>query len=111
MPSCPKPRRSTPRWPSSPDTSSKARPKLAEFDTHGATRSWTPTVGDAAAVIRHLYQDSGGVVRIEHEGGVKVTAVHKTVIRTSDGRAWNAVTKILRSDDVRPGTPYLTRMS
>ena len=34
-----------------------------------------------------------------------------TVIRTSDGRAWNAVTKILRSDDVRPGTPYLTRMS
>ena len=85
--------------------------QLAEFDTHGDTRSWTPNVGDAAAVIRHLYQDSGGVVRIEHEGGVKVTAVHKTVIRTSDGRAWNAVTKILRSDDGRPGTPYLTRMS
>ena len=61
--------------------------QLAEFDTHGDTRSWTPNVGDAAAVIRHLYQDSGGVVRIEHEGGVKVTAVHKTVIRTSDGRA------------------------
>ena len=51
--------------------------QLAEFDMYGDTRLWTPNVGDAAAVIRHLYQDSSGVVRIEHDEGGGACGGHR----------------------------------
>ena len=80
-------------------------------------RSWTPVVGESAAVLRHELTSvaNDGVVPITHEGGVKVTAVRKTVIRTSDGRAWDAHTKLIRSgqddDAYRRGPLYLHPMA
>lgn len=78
-------------------------------------RRWTPVTGEAVAVLRHQLHlvDAAGVVPLVHEGGVKVTAVHKTVIRTSDGRSWAADTKVLRVRDAdqERGTPYLHPMT